>query len=137
MSQSTTPPIFRPFGILLSLIHPSNSVGEIATDAAASSRRSAKRGIDKVLGEAVPVMAAGGWWAFHHLQDGTYDLNMDTSVPQNPYTEPSVITPHNKLLTSVLHLMGRTDIQAVGDHGTNGEVGGADLDNAPLSELMS
>lgn len=24
---------------------------------------------------AVPVMAAGGWWAFHHLQDGTYDLN--------------------------------------------------------------
>lgn len=24
---------------------------------------------------AAAVMAAGGWWAFHHLSDGTYDLN--------------------------------------------------------------
>jgi hypothetical protein len=46
VSQRTTPSIFRPLGIRPSVHHSSNFVVDTARDAAASSRRSAKRGTD-------------------------------------------------------------------------------------------
>jgi hypothetical protein len=85
-----------------------------------------------VLASRHPSFKAGWYHRF-----GNCNLDIDNAVPANPYQWPSVVTPHNRLLTSIMHLMGRTDVQAVGDVGVNGETGGADLDNTPISELMS
>lgn len=85
-----------------------------------------------VLASKHPSFKAGWYHRF-----GNCELNIDTSVPSNPYQWPSVVTPHNRLLTTIMHLMGRTDIQAVGDVGANGETGGANLDNTTIAELFS
>jgi hypothetical protein len=89
---------------------------------------------------SIPFVVASKHPAFragYYHRYGNYDLNIDTSVPANPYQPPTLITPHNKLLTTIMHLMGRADIQAVGDVGTGGQQGGADIDNAPFPELIS
>src|SRR5258706_5599754 len=88
---------------------------------------------------SVPFVVASKHPSFragYYHRYGNYDLNVDTSVPKNPYEAPTIVTPHNRMLTTLMHLMGRPDIKAVGDVGTNGEKGGADLDNTPLTGLM-
>ncbi len=87
-----------------------------------------------VLASKHPALKTGVYYRY-----GNYNLDIDT-IPNNwngAYNGPSIVTPHNKLLVTMMHLMGRPDVSTVGDKGTNGETGGADLDNTPLTELMS
>lgn len=62
---------------------------------------------------------------------GTYETGVDNGTEPNVWS-PAGGIPHNRLLTSILHAMDRPDMTQVGDAG-----GGADLDNAPLSELFA
>jgi hypothetical protein len=62
---------------------------------------------------------------------GNKEIDVDAGAP-NPHTIPSVSIPHNRLLTSIMHLMGRTDIERVGD-----VMGGQTLDNSPLEVLCA
>jgi hypothetical protein len=59
------------------------------------------------------------------------ELDIDAGVP-DPGSIPSISTPHNRLLTSIMHIMGRTDIERVGD-----EFGGQTVDNTPLDQLCT
>lgn len=85
-----------------------------------------------VLASEHPSFAASRYHRF-----GNYDLDIETRVPSNPWDGPTVTTPHNRLLTSIAHLMGRTDITAVGDGEGEGGPGGLSLDNSPISELFT
>lgn len=62
---------------------------------------------------------------------GNKEIDVDAGAP-NPHTIPSVSIPHNRLLTSIMHIMGRTDIERVGD-----VMGGQTLDNTPLEQLCA
>jgi hypothetical protein len=62
---------------------------------------------------------------------GNKELDVDAG-PRGPNAVSSVSVPHNRLLTSILHLMGRTDIERVGDPN-----GGQTLDNSPLNQLCA
>lgn len=60
---------------------------------------------------------------------GNKEINVDAGAT-SPNAITSMSVPHNRLLTSIAHLMGRTDIERVGDVN-----GGQTLDNSPLEQL--
>jgi hypothetical protein len=82
----------------------------------------------------VPFVVASGHASVRtnrYHQMSNKELDVDAGV-RNPYQATSISVPHNRLLTSILHLMGRTDIERVGDPN-----GGQTLNNSPLSQLCA
>jgi hypothetical protein len=82
VSQRTTLPILRPFGIRRFLIHSSNKVGEILNDAAASSRRKAAPRQAHVPGIGV---------AYQRLRAQS-SSTMPTTAPTGIGTSPNLFT---------------------------------------------
>lgn len=88
----------------------------------------------------IPFVLASGHASFaggRYHRYGDYELRLATERPRNPWQAPSTIHPHNRMLTSILHLMGRTDLTAVGDSPTPAQTGGIALDASPIAELFS
>jgi hypothetical protein len=86
------------------------------------------------VGLRVPFVVASGHASvrtnrYHQMSNKVLDV--DAGV-RNPHTFSSMSIPHNRLLTSIVQLMGRTDIERVGDPN-----GGQTLDNTPLTELCA
>jgi hypothetical protein len=67
---------------------------------------------------------------FYHRW-GWYELGVDNGTTPDYWRSQGGL-PHNKLLVSLMHAMGKTDTTHVGDEG-----GGAGLDNWPLEELFT